>query len=234
MSRIRALSEGVIVSLTIFPFMILITLVAPRLGLTSPALPALGVFGAVILATLALALERKSWPSVGFKPPANWGRALAAGALAAIIAFAAYAGLIFLFRSAGLPGPDLTLFQTVLTGNHAVYLQFMILVVWGSAAIGEEMFARGFLLRRMEQVFKGAPGGVIIAVLAQALIFGSMHFYQGPVGMAGSALIGAIMGATFLATGRNLIAPIIAHGLIDTYFITMIYLGRAPIPGLIE
>ena len=41
---------------------------------------------------------------------------------------------------------------------------------------------------------------------------------------------GLLLGVIFLATGQNLWAVIIAHGLTDTLDLVLLYLGRYPMP----
>ena len=148
-----------------------------------------------------------------------------AGFGAALIGLIAYYFLAVSLERLGVQSLDLSSLKEIIQGNRLVYLQFMILVVWDSAAVGEELFARGFLLNRLERAFAGVRGAWLFAAIVQALVFGSLHFYQGPVGVASSAMIGFLMAMLFLVTGRNLWAPILAHGLIDSYAVTMIYLG---------
>jgi membrane protease YdiL (CAAX protease family) len=38
-------------------------------------------------------------------------------------------------------------------------------------------------------------------------------------------MAGLVLGAAFLLTGRNLWAPIVTHGLIDTFGVAVLYLG---------
>ena len=63
------------------------------------------------------------------------------------------------------------------------------------------------------------------SLVITSVLFGLMHFYQGPVGMASTGLIGLLLGALYLIVRRNLWVAILAHGLIDTIGITAAYLG---------
>jgi CAAX protease family protein len=47
-------------------------------------------------------------------------------------------------------------------------------------------------------------------------------------GIAENIIDGAILGLLYLATGRNLLAPIIAHGIQDTVDVLLIYSGHYP------
>ena len=63
-----------------------------------------------------------------------------------------------------------------------------------------------------------------------AAIFGLLHAVQGPSGMLITGYIGLVFAGIYLASGRNLWAPILAHGTADTVSLTMLYLG-VPLPG---
>jgi membrane protease YdiL (CAAX protease family) len=46
--------------------------------------------------------------------------------------------------------------------------------------------------------------------------------------MAENIWDGLLLGALYLACGRNLAAPIIAHGITDTVDVLLMYVGRYP------
>ena len=102
-----------------------------------------------------------------------------------------------------------------------MYLWFLLPISWGSAAIGEEMLARGFLLYRLEGMTNTAA-----AVLLQAAIFGVAHFYQGLAGILTTFTVGLVLGVVYVKCGRSLLPAIIAHGVIDTIAMTALYFGR--------
>lgn len=230
MTRRRALVEALVVLASVVPAIFLISFSSNALGVYSPALPPLGILVSVGVATLFLRRTGGgNWRGLGFTRPKSIPFSIAMGVLGTIIGFLLFNIMVGVTRKFGLPGPDISGLSDVLNGNLANYIQFMVLVVWGSAAIGEELFARGFLLNRMEVFFAGLPGAWVLAAIAQALAFGMLHFYQGLTGILGTALIGFMMALLYRFTGRNLVAPIVAHGLIDTYGITALYLGVVPV-----
>lgn len=98
-------------------------------------------------------------------------------------------------------------------------------IVWTSAAFGEEMFFRAFLITRAERTFSGIPFAPILAVLVAALIFGTGHFYyQGLRGLIVTGMIGVALGLLYLGYKRNLWPLILAHGLVDSLAMTGLYL----------
>ena len=127
-----------------------------------------------------------------------------------------------LVKFLGAPPLDVGALQTAIEGDLLNYLIFLIPITWGSAAIGEELIARGFLLDRFMRLYR--PW---VAVIAQATLFALAHIYQGPTGVANTFVVALVFGAVYLRSGRNLGPLITAHGIIDTVGVTLIYLGQA-------
>jgi membrane protease YdiL (CAAX protease family) len=131
--------------------------------------------------------------------------------------------------AAGVPAADYSMFRP-LVGNPALYLFWVGPVSWGTAAFGEEMLMRGFVLDGFRRLLGGegarlaAPG----AVALQALLFGLLHAYQGLGGVVLTAVIGLAFGIIWLGSGRNLWAGIVIHGLIDSVSLTVLFLGLGP------
>ncbi len=231
MIRFKAGLEGALLLITVIPSILLIAYAQDAIGLDIPALPALGIFISVAIASILIWTSGSSWRALGCRGFSRPARDLALMFGAIVLAFSVYTAIADALVRLGVQPLDLSLLANAIEGNFLVYLQFMLLVVWGSAAIGEEMFARGFLLNRFEKVFQGAPLAFFFAALTQAVLFGALHFYQGPIGIAASTTTGFVLAYLYLLTGRNLIAPILAHGLIDSYAITMLFLGYNPVPS---
>jgi uncharacterized protein len=59
-------------------------------------------------------------------------------------------------------------------------------------------------------------------------LFGVVHLYQGTSGIIATGLSGLVFGASYLASGRDSWAPVIAHGVHDTVGFALIFLGRYP------
>ncbi len=122
----------------------------------------------------------------------------------------------------GLPGIDIGALKAAMEGNLVVYLWFLLPVAWGSAAVGEEMLMRGYFLNRLEGQLSTR-----LAIFLQAVIFAGLHFYQGIVGVASIFILALIFGYAYIRSGRNLLPVILAHGIIDTVSLTLIFLGHA-------
>jgi len=187
-----------------------------------PLSPILSVLLPLLAATWFLRREGNHWRNLLLGSRLNLKQLAGYSALAVAGGYAAVLGGGWLARQSGLTSPDLSLLGDLLEGNLIVYLWFLLPITWGSAAIGEEMLARGFLQHRLEGLF-----GTGIGIILQAAIFAAAHFYQGLVGVLNIFLLALVFGSIYIRSGRNLIPLIIAHGVIDTIGVTLLYLGYA-------
>lgn len=167
------------------------------------------------------------WRDVGFARPDGWARALGIGAVAGIAMSLLELGVThpLMSRLMGKP-PDLSDFE-FLTGNLPA-LALMFVLIWVLAAYGEEMVYRGYMMNRVAALGRGSPGAWIFSLIAVNALFGGGHIDQGITGMLENFAGGLQLGLIYLACGRNLTVPIVAHGVIDMIDLTLIYLGRYP------
>ena len=187
----------------------------------------------LVLLTIYMRYRGESWAGMGLRALPGWKSKLlilpqALLAIVAIIAAGAlltYGGDALGFWDADAEPVGVADRFAGIEGNLSVYLTWMA-VIWTSAAFGEEMFFRGFLITRFERVVAGIPFAVGAAVILAALIFGAGHFYyQGIRGLVVVAAIGVVIGSLFLLYKRNLWPLILAHGLVDTLGMTARYLN---------
>jgi uncharacterized protein len=151
-----------------------------------------------LLGWISLRWRGLGWRDVGLARPANWRRTIVIGILCGI----------------GIELLELFVTQPLLVkvtgkmpdlsdlgdmrGNWKLLL--FLALTWTLAAFGEEM---GFA-------------------------FGLGHIDQGMTGQVENMIDGLLLGLIFLATGCNLWAAIITHGLTDTIDILLLYLGKYP------
>lgn len=179
---------------------------------------------AVLLAvtTWLLAGRGRRWADLGLAWPASWKRT--AGLVAAGL-LAAYLGngviVLPLDHVLHLAPPDLKAVAPVV-GTPSGYA-FMLALTWTTVAFGEEMLFRGFLTARLETLFGAGRPAAGLAWLAQGVLFGLMHSYQGAGGVLTTAWVGLALGGVRLAARRNLAACIVLHGLIDTIGLTAVF-----------
>jgi membrane protease YdiL (CAAX protease family) len=67
-----------------------------------------------------------------------------------------------------------------------------------------------------------------INLVAVSFVFRLSHIDLGMTGQVENVVNGPLLGLIYLATGGNLWAPIIAHGVTDTIDMLLLYLGKYP------
>ncbi len=122
--------------------------------------------------------------------------------------------------------PNLSAFDRV-QGNFG-WLASSLALTWTLFAFGEELVFRGYLMNRIAGLFISPRIGWAVALVLANLVFGISHFQQGPTGIAENLFDGVILGALYLACGRRLAVPIVAHGIADTLDFLLIYFHRYP------
>lgn len=181
----------------------------------------------VVFAWVSLRVRRLRWRDIGLTRYKSWaatiGLGVAAGlALEALQLFVSQPLLVRWLHKQ----PDLDLFRSV-HGNLKLVLIYIALV-WPVAAFGEEMVYRGYLMNRVADLFNRTRAAWIISLVAVHVGFGLAHGYQGITGILDEGLMGVLLALIYLATGRNLAVPIVAHGVQDTIDFVLIYLGIYP------
>ena len=161
-------------------------------------------------AALLLIVNRERFAAIGLGRPASVGRTVLLGLLTAACIFAAVVTL----EHFGYGRERLGDIGRELKGNLPLLAERVAisLVVVGFV---EEFIFRGFVMSRVAHIFGGANWSWIIALFAQAALFGLAHGYQQLYGMALTGIIGLFLGAVYLLSGRNLWVPIIGHGVYD-------------------
>ncbi|WP_291843150.1 type II CAAX endopeptidase family protein [Maricaulis sp.] len=190
---------------------------------------------AFTLATIAgfTIRHRESWSSFGLRRLTRWWSIplilpqalLGVAAILAIGAGTALAGDALGFWSTEGTQDGVEARWGNIEGNLPVYLMWMA-IGWTSAAFGEEIFFRGYLIDRIGKLLPDARWASLVAILVPALIFGIAHaYYQGIRGLIVTGLIGLALGTLYLVNKRNLWPNIIAHGVVDSLAFTAMYLN---------
>lgn len=181
----------------------------------------------VPLIWILLRLNGEPWSSIGFKRPENVWRAVIVGVLAGVVMelFAVFVTTPLISRFFGVE-PDYSEFKEI-RGNVTMLFLFLGLS-WTVAAVGEEICFRGFLMKRLAQVFGESRVAWIVSLLLSSVLFGWGHTEQGISGWIQEGLSGLLLGILFLLGNRNLIMPIVAHGISNTLAFILIYYGRYP------
>lgn len=124
-----------------------------------------------------------------------WTAGLVAAGLALTLAFR-WAGMALGLREA----PILRALLPATGGERAAFAGVSV-----AAGVGEEMAYRGYVIPLLIP-FLGSWGAVALS----SAVFGVLHAYQGPLGVARTAAMGAILAWGFLGSG-SLLPPMAAH-----------------------
>jgi membrane protease YdiL (CAAX protease family) len=180
-----------------------------------------------VLGWASLRLRGMRWKDVGFARPRSWSKALllGCGVGVAMEALELFVTQPLLARWLGKM-PDLSDFADM-TGNLKVFLIYLVLV-WTLGALGEEIGYRGYLMNRVAGVFRDTKAAWVVSLIVVSIVFGCGHLDQDWTGMIENVWNGLLLGALYLACGRNLAVPVIAHAMTDTLDFVLIYLGKYP------
>ncbi|MGP8091970.1 MAG: CPBP family intramembrane glutamic endopeptidase [Candidatus Sulfotelmatobacter sp.] len=180
-----------------------------------------------LLGWASLRLRGMRWKDVGFTPPRSWRNALLIGIAAGLSMelFELFVSQPLLARWLGKM-PDLSDFADMV-GNPKLFLIYLVLL-WTLGALGEEIVYRGYLMNRLAGLVRNPKLAWIVSLVAISVVFGCAHLDQGSTGMVENIWDGLLLGLLYLACGRNLAAPVIAHALMDTLDFVLIYLGKYP------
>lgn len=120
-------------------------------------------------------------------------------------------------------GRDLERFSGM-AGSPAALTKLLALN-WTVAAFGEELAFRIVLMRGVAFALGDTRIAFGIALIVQAVVFGLVHAYQGPAGIAGTAINGLVYGGLTLAARGSIWPAAMAHGLSNTLGIVEVYLA---------
>jgi CAAX protease family protein len=180
----------------------------------------------VVLALVSrrLALGRFSVTAIGFRRPGSWTRILVIAVAAAALRLVLGEYVIEPVTALVWPPERAPAGVESVTGNLRLALLYL-LIVWGFAAFGEEIGYRGCLLERAADVGRRSSAAYAFALIISSVLFGIGHYYKGPAGIVNSGVAGLILGGAYLLAGRNLWAPVLAHGLMDSVVLIANYFG---------
>lgn len=118
---------------------------------------------------------------------------------------------------------DLESFDAI-KGNLSSFL-ILLAIMWVTAAFGEELFYRGYLMRGIAHQLGDKSESWFLAAFISGVYFGLAHLYQGPSGIITTGFIGFLMGLLFMQR-KNLWLLVFVHGIYDTIGLTLLFLDR--------
>lgn len=180
-----------------------------------------------LLAWVSLRWRGLSWRDVGLARPANWRPTIVIGVLCGtgmelLELFVTQPLLVKYFHKM----PDFSALGEI-QGKWKILLLFLV-GTWTLAAFGEEMVYRGYLMNRVAGLFQNPKVAWLISLIAVSFAFGLAHIDQGITGQLENMINGFLLGVIFLATGCNMWAAIITHGVTDTLDFLLLYFGKYP------
>jgi membrane protease YdiL (CAAX protease family) len=180
-----------------------------------------------VLGWASLRLRGMRWKDVGFARPQSWRTAFlwGIGIGVGMEGLELFVTQPLLARWLGKM-PDLSDFADMV-GNLKLFLIYVVLV-WVLGALGEEIVYRGYLMNRVVGIFRETKTAWLVSLIVVSIVFGCGHIDQGATGMIENVWNGLLLGAIYLACGRNLAVPVIAHAFTDTMDFILIYLGKYP------
>lgn len=207
----------------VFVIALIVIIVATRIAQGNPLTLQAIVWCAYILMLgivwTGLRLRGQRWKHLGltFKPGnrSTIIRAVLKSLLVFVAAIAAFVlGSIVGANIVGIPEQaDMSGFN-YLRGNLPMLLLALVAVFIGSS-IGEEVIYRGFLITRLEELGGNGKWATRVSVVVSAIVFGLVHYNWGVMGIIQTTFMGLALGISYLAVGRNLWIPILAHGYMD-------------------
>ncbi len=167
----------------------------------------------------------KLFSSLGFqKKNINWFNLAIIAPITGLIILLIYRYLLvpIVTKFTGVP-IDISTFD-LLRDNLPVLL-VTLGFVWTSAAFGEEIIFRGYLMTRFSKVFGNSTPSIVANIIIFGIFFGTIHAYQGITGQILSGITGTMIATLFHLRKNDLWFCVVVHGTVDTFALIAIYLG---------
>lgn len=189
-------------------------------------IPTIIILGIMIISLL---IRKEKISSLGFKKTEN-ALSMAANIFLLMIVWTFLQLALFMPILNHLTGTtqDLSAFEN-LKGNLGNLLFFLALT-WTLAAFGEEIVYRGYLQKRIHDMFEDPGTAIFSGIAISSLLFGLAHTEQGLIGVTVTTL-DAIFFSFLKLKYDNMWAPVLAHGFSNTIGLTAFYLV-GPVYGL--
>jgi len=185
------------------------------------------VVSLVIIGAFYLEFKGKAFSALGFYRERFTAKNLLL--FAPLTAF----GIFVFYVAALVPGIELLTGVPIqyahmdqLEGNLPTTLTWLA-IVWITAAFGEEIIFRGFLIRQFTKFFGESKISLAVIVLLSCSFFGFMHMQQGITGQLVTAFMGALFAILFYLRKYDLWFMVMIHGTFNTLGILSFYFGLA-------
>jgi uncharacterized protein len=176
-----------------------------------------------LVAWFVLQWRGERWASLGLRLPPSWQRAIALGVGLYLVDLAVSEWVVPWIASLVHPVQRPS-FLGYVHGN-VVGLVTWLTIGWVVGGFCEECLFRGFLLDRVEKMLGGGVIAIAVAIVAQSILFGSLHLYAGTFAFLYASLFALTHGIFYVLGGRNLWPLIVVHGIWDSVGIWGVYAG---------
>lgn len=149
------------------------------------------------VATIWFLLRRRteSFSTLGFFTPSGLLKTIVLNVLVVVsIALVFNSVLQSLFDWMGIAPASHDTFD-YLKGNLMALALTLVVVAWGTAAFGEEIVFRGFILNRLHECLGSKKGTLLIAIIIHAVLFGLAHWPHGLRGIISTGVIALMLGS---------------------------------------
>jgi uncharacterized protein len=177
-----------------------------------------------VLGLVSVRIRNGGWSAIGFRRPESWLGLVLIALAAAVLRIVLVDFVIEPLAAHWWPPIHAPAGTEHIAGNVKMALLWL-LIIWTFAAFGEEISYRGYLTLRAADVGGRSTAAYWLATLLVSVLFGYGHYYKGPTGILDSSVAGFILGSAYLLAGRNLWAPVFAHGFIDTVGVIVAFFG---------
>jgi uncharacterized protein len=174
-----------------------------------------------LVAWFVLQWRGEHWESLGLRKPRSWPRAVAIGIALYAVDYAVSTWAVPQIAAIVHPVQRPS-FLGYIHGNVAGLVTW-VSIGWIVGGFFEECLFRGFLLDRVEKALGGGVVAIAVAIVAQSILFGSLHLYAGTFAFLYASLFALTHGIAYVLGGRNLWPLIIVHGTWDMLGIWGVY-----------
>ena len=165
--------------------------------------------------------RKLGWDSLGLRKPAVWWQA-AVGAVALYLINMALSQWAVPWLAQWLHPQLQPSFMLYIRGDILGLLLWLVIgcVVGGFM---EECLFRGFLLTRVAEALGGGRIALLVGIVVQALLFGSMHLYGGVFAFVYATVFALASGIFYLILGRILWPLIAVHAVWNSVAVWGVY-----------
>lgn len=173
-----------------------------------------------LLVLVWTSLSRTPWREIGYVKPKSWITSVAAGIVFGVVFKVLMKAIVMPILGANPTNPA----YHYLAGNPGA-IPGAVLTMIVVAGFGEETVFRGYLFERLGKALGRSRAARIFTVLASAVLFGSLHYFdQGLAGAQQAIITGLVFGAVFAATGQIWML-MCAHAAFDLTAVAIIYMN---------